>query len=78
MIDDTTLGFADLSGNRQYITVGNLQTESRVAFFLMDYVARRRLKIFGHATVLEGTSEAAEWIPDYDRENAALSLSAPS
>ena len=62
VIDDTTLGFADLSGNRQYITVGNLQKESRVALFLMDYVARRRLKILGYAAVQEGTPEAAEWM----------------
>ena len=62
VIDDVTLGFADLSGNRQYITVGNLRTNDRVALFLMDYVARRRLKVLGHAAIHEGTAEAAEWI----------------
>ena len=62
VLDDTTLGFADLSGNRQYITVGNLQTDPRVALFLMDYVARRRLKVLGYAETYEGTPEAAEWI----------------
>ena len=62
VLDDMTLGFADLSGNRQYITVGNLQTNPRVALFLMDYVARRRLKVLGYAETHEGTPEAAEWI----------------
>ena len=62
VVDDTTLGFADLSGNRQYITVGNLQTEPRIALFLMDYVARRRLKVLGYGAIYEGTPEAAEWI----------------
>ena len=62
VLDDTTIGFADLSGNRQYITVGNLQKESRVALFLMDYVARRRLKLLGHATSHEGSPDAEKWI----------------
>lgn len=46
VIDDRTLACADYRGNRQYITVGNLATESRACMFLMDYPNRRRLKIF--------------------------------
>src|SRR5271155_5259080 len=38
IIDDSTLGFADLRGNKQYISVGNLHHDNRVALFLMDYV----------------------------------------
>lgn len=51
VIDDRTLAFADFAGNRQYISLGNLGAEQRVSLILMDYVNRRRLKIFAHAQV---------------------------
>ena len=63
ILDDRTLGFADLRGNKQYITVGNLQHDDRVALFLMDYAYQQRLKILGHATLHEGNAEAAELVP---------------
>lgn len=44
----TTLAFADLSGNRQYVSVGNLSQNDRAALILIDYPNRRRLKILGH------------------------------
>lgn len=53
VLDQKTLAFADLSGNRQYISVGNIQADGRVTLFLMDYANRRRLKIWGHATIDE-------------------------
>jgi predicted pyridoxine 5'-phosphate oxidase superfamily flavin-nucleotide-binding protein len=62
VVDDRTLGFADLRGNKQYISIGNLQHDSRVALFLMDYPAQRRLKIFGRARVHEGDRKARELI----------------
>jgi predicted pyridoxine 5'-phosphate oxidase superfamily flavin-nucleotide-binding protein len=62
IFDDQTLGFADLRGNRQYITVGNLQHDDRVALFLMDYAYQQRLKILGRATLHEGTTEAEELV----------------
>jgi predicted pyridoxine 5'-phosphate oxidase superfamily flavin-nucleotide-binding protein len=45
-IDDRTLAFADFRGNRQYVTTGNLAANDRASLFLMDYPARRRLKIY--------------------------------
>jgi predicted pyridoxine 5'-phosphate oxidase superfamily flavin-nucleotide-binding protein len=51
VIDDRTLAFADFAGNRQYISLGNLGADQRVSLILMDYVNRRRLKIFAHAQV---------------------------
>jgi uncharacterized protein len=51
VIDDRTLAFADFAGNRQYISLGNLAADGRVSLILMDYVNRRRLKIFAHAEV---------------------------
>lgn len=44
-----TIGLADYRGNRQYVTVGNLARNDRVALFFMDYPARARLKLLGHA-----------------------------
>jgi predicted pyridoxine 5'-phosphate oxidase superfamily flavin-nucleotide-binding protein len=58
VLDEQTLGFADLRGNKQYISVGNLEHDDRVALFLMDYPNKSRLKILGHAKVHEGTAEA--------------------
>ncbi len=46
VIDEKTLAFADYSGNRQYISVGNLAADNRVSLILMDYAGRARLKIF--------------------------------
>jgi len=67
ILDDRTLGFADLRGNKQYISVGNLQHEDRVALFFMDYPNQSRLKILGHAKVHEGTPEARKLIEQLRR-----------
>ncbi len=53
VLDDKTLGFADYAGNRQYITIGNLADNDRAYLFLLDFAARRRIKIWGHARVVE-------------------------
>lgn len=53
------IGFADLGGNRQHVSVGNVAGDDRVALFLMDYAARRRLKILGHARVVRQGEDAA-------------------
>lgn len=53
-LDGTTLGFADFAGNRQYVTTGNLHENDRAFLFLMDYAARRRVKLWGRARVVEG------------------------
>ena len=47
------IGFADYGGNRQMISVGSLSKQNRVALFFMDYPQRARLKMLGHATVLD-------------------------
>jgi predicted pyridoxine 5'-phosphate oxidase superfamily flavin-nucleotide-binding protein len=53
VLDDRTLGWADFRGNRQYVSVGNVSGDARVALILMDYASRRRLKILGRAESLE-------------------------
>jgi predicted pyridoxine 5'-phosphate oxidase superfamily flavin-nucleotide-binding protein len=49
VLDERTLAFADYSGNKQYITVGNLAENERSFLFLMDYAGARRLKLWGCA-----------------------------
>ena len=53
IIGPNQLAFADYQGNRQLLTTGNLAADNRVCLFLMDYVHRDRLKILGHAEVLD-------------------------
>jgi predicted pyridoxine 5'-phosphate oxidase superfamily flavin-nucleotide-binding protein len=62
VLDDRTLGFADLRGNKQYISTGNLLHDDRVALFLMDYPTQQRLKILGHAEIHEDDASARELI----------------
>jgi ferredoxin-NADP reductase/predicted pyridoxine 5'-phosphate oxidase superfamily flavin-nucleotide-binding protein len=47
VIDESTLGFADFSGNKQYVSTGNFRSNDRVALFFMDYPNKRRLKLMG-------------------------------
>jgi ferredoxin-NADP reductase len=54
-----TIGYADFAGNRQYISVGNLEGDNRVSLFLMDYVNQRRLKILGRARLIDEDTEPA-------------------
>ncbi len=53
VLDKHTIAFADFSGNRQYITQGNLTENPKANIFIMDYVHRRRVKIWGTAKVIE-------------------------
>jgi predicted pyridoxine 5'-phosphate oxidase superfamily flavin-nucleotide-binding protein len=54
VLDAQTVAFADFSGNRQYITSGNLADNPKAYLFLIDYAHRRRIKIWGEAKVIEG------------------------
>jgi predicted pyridoxine 5'-phosphate oxidase superfamily flavin-nucleotide-binding protein len=53
IIDKNTIAFADYSGNRQYITQGNLSENPQAHIFIMDYAHRRRVKIWGEARVVD-------------------------
>jgi ferredoxin-NADP reductase/predicted pyridoxine 5'-phosphate oxidase superfamily flavin-nucleotide-binding protein len=52
VIDAQTIGFADFSGNRQYVSVGNLRKDDRVSLFFMDYPNRTRLKMLGRVRLV--------------------------
>jgi hypothetical protein len=56
VMDGKTLGYADFRGNTQYISMGNLTRNDRVALFFMDYPRRTRLKLLGHARFEDVTS----------------------
>jgi predicted pyridoxine 5'-phosphate oxidase superfamily flavin-nucleotide-binding protein len=53
VLDQSTLAFADFAGNRQYLTQGNLAENPKAYLFLIDYVNRQRIKIWGSAKVVE-------------------------
>jgi predicted pyridoxine 5'-phosphate oxidase superfamily flavin-nucleotide-binding protein len=57
VVDARTLSFVDVPGNRQFISVGNLAHNDRVALILVDYAHRQRLKILGRLSVREFTGE---------------------
>jgi len=59
VLNDSQLAFGDYTGNRQLLSAGNITVDQRVSLFLMDYPARERLKIIGHAEVLP-PAEAGE------------------
>jgi predicted pyridoxine 5'-phosphate oxidase superfamily flavin-nucleotide-binding protein len=60
ILDPKTLAFADLRGNKQYISVGNLEHDARVALFFMDYPNQTRLKVLGRVEVHENDARATE------------------
>ena len=68
VIDQQKIGFADYRGNRQMSSVGNLSDNDRVSLFLIDYQSRTRLKILGHAQVLDAREnvELAEKLSQAD------------
>jgi uncharacterized protein len=57
VLDDHTLAFADFTGNRQYISTGNLVENAKICLFLIDYVHRQRVKVWGTARMVEATTE---------------------
>lgn len=67
VLDNKTIGFADFSGNVQYITVGNLSENDKAFLFLMDYRHRRRYKLWGRARYVENDPDLIEQLhmPDY-------------
>lgn len=54
-VDERTIGFIDFAGNKQYVSTGNLSENDRVCLCLIDYSARRRVKIWGRARTVPVT-----------------------
>lgn len=68
VLDERTLAFADFTGNRQYITTGNLAENDKAYIFLMDYPNRRRIKIWGRARVIDDDVDILARLTDLDYE----------
>lgn len=58
-LDASTLAFADLKGNRQLISTGNVSGNDRVSIIAVDYPHQERLKIIGHAKIVEAADDPA-------------------
>lgn len=52
VLDSKRLGFIDFTGNKQYVSVGNMATNNNVSLIMIDYPTRTRLKIFAKAEVV--------------------------
>ncbi len=64
VLDEHTLAFADFTGNKQFITTGNLADNPKAQLFLMDYAHRQRLKIWGEARVEADPAFVERLMPD--------------
>jgi len=60
VLDKQTIGFVDYKGNRQFISSGNLSDNPKFHLFLIDYVNRQRVKIWGRARIVEGDDDLIE------------------
>ncbi|NKB52393.1 MAG: pyridoxamine 5-phosphate oxidase [Rhizobiaceae bacterium] len=58
VLDDKTIAYADFRGNRQYLSVGNLNDNDRISLIVMDYPNRRRLKIWGRVKLVGAKEDA--------------------
>ena len=74
VLDRHRLAFADFSGNRQYITIGNLADNARAMLFLMDYTTRSRIKIWGTARVEDDPELIARLFPGNYRARAEKAI----
>ena len=66
VVDVQKLAFADFSGNRQYISLGNLGENAQAFIFLMDYANSRRVKIWGKARLVEDDPQLLATLSDPD------------
>ncbi len=59
VLNESTIAYADFRGNRQYISVGNINADNRVSLIFMDYANQRRLKVWGRAHIIHESDNAA-------------------
>ena len=58
VLDESTIGFADFTGNRQYISQGNLSDNPKAILFLIDYGATPAGEDLGERACRRGRSGA--------------------
>ena len=72
VLDEKTIGFADVRGNRQFITLGNLAENAKAHLFLIDYEHSQRVKIWGEARVIEDDPILLEkLLPEHEKPQGA-------
>jgi len=76
VLDPKTIGFVDFKGNRQFISSGNLADNPKFHLFLIDYVNRQRVKIWGKARIVEGDDALVDRLmpPDYKARSEQVIL----
>lgn len=57
------IGWADYTGNRQYVSTGNLAENDKAFLFLMDYAHRRRIKLWGRARISDDPALIEQLMP---------------
>ncbi|MES2295509.1 MAG: 2Fe-2S iron-sulfur cluster-binding protein [Pseudomonadota bacterium] len=76
VLDARTIGFADLAGNRQFISLGNLTKDGRIALIIMDWVCKRRLKLMGRVRIADDAATLARLaVPGQARVERAYLIS---
>lgn len=68
VLGPSRLGFADYTGNRQFISAGNIRETGKACLFLIDYPTRQRVKILAESEV---------WVSE-DNPELASRLSDPA
>lgn len=53
VLDSKRIGFIDFTGNKQYVSVGNMATNNNVSLILVDYPTKKRLKIYAKSEIIE-------------------------
>ena len=83
VLDEKKIVMPDFDGNGQLLTVGNLAVSSRAMLLLMDFKAKRRLKLWGKASVVSAEECEADVELDGARrvlifEISAMNFNCPS
>ncbi len=78
VISSKQLGYADFGGNRQYLSVGNIKANNKVALILMDYLRKMRLKIWAETEIVaaEDHPELAQQLilPEYQAQKSRIKV----
>lgn len=75
VVGEHTLGFADYTGNRQYVSTGNLADNPKAFLFLMDYARKARIKVWGRARFTGDPAIIVQLMPaDYRAQPEAALL----
>ncbi len=73
VVDETTIRFADYTGNRQYISAGNVLDNEKACLFLIDYPTKQRLKIWAHTTV-QFAEDAPDLVAEFEEDEHAAKI----